>query len=281
MQLQRANNSFLLVLFHFASCFCCCFHICMQCMQLSHCMSPRCRCMRLLQNATGAHDFHTKHSKTQKSKTAIRKKRGAFATCDLRLVKIKALNRQTNLNRNHFHTNRTPRKGDKYAISSNNNAVHMPHTHTHRHTHTYVTLLTTKCRLPRNFATFSQSPLNFGDVPLLEVLPSPCFWTNYLHFLLYGLLFFAIYTRHSRAVLAFDMPWRRIYACRRCFLFAPPTLWPYAILCAAIFVVALWQLIRWHLYICTFMRICTQLTATLVTFGRVWLLHLVRKRYAN
>lgn len=67
----------------FACCFCCCVHIYMHCMQFSRSMSPHCRCMRLPQHTTGTHDFHNKHSKTQKSKTAIRKKRGALATCDL------------------------------------------------------------------------------------------------------------------------------------------------------------------------------------------------------
>lgn len=110
----------------------------------------------------------------------------------------------------------------------------------------------------------------------------PCFALHFdkvFAFLMLVVLLLAIYVRHSSAVLAFDVPWR-IYACRRCCLFAPPALWPYA-LSYAIFVVALLQLMRWHLYICPFMRICTHLTATLVTFGRVWLLHLVHKRYAN
>lgn len=86
---QQQFFLFLLLLFHIVTCCCCyCLHIYMQCMQLSHCMSPRCRRMRSPQNVPGTHDFHNKHSKTQKSKKCDPQKRRdrvravRLATCE-------------------------------------------------------------------------------------------------------------------------------------------------------------------------------------------------------
>lgn len=155
--------------------------------------------------------------------------------------------------------------------------------------HSRVTLLTTKCRLPRNFATFSQSPLNcrwgcrcskllalhciaFRRIICIFYCCS-CSYCCCLRFICATPLLSYLGFRHAMDDLCLPL----------LLLNRPPPLCPVRtsirshICCCNDEINALTSL-----SVCPFKRICTHLTATLVTFGRVWLLHLVvGRRYAN